>query len=199
MKDATTKTANHRSLSLRAVSIAAAYNIATNPIPQALMLLCLFRWEAAAAWIALYTACCIGAVLASVNRISPLTGSAIRTPPRESIFYLFGNDQDGLWVSWYEEKYPKWMRWICPFMWTWWRNKMRNLPFLFPRLHSAPDAPITVSRWMRGNWSFELWRCGWMLEFKYTRGNRYGDFGPRLDQPKEWGVVSWAFRPLGRG
>jgi hypothetical protein len=82
-----------------------------------------------------------------------------------------------------------------------WRNKLRNLPFVkaLAWLHRPnPRKPVMFDSWLLAGWKVELWWRGWMSELKYSKGNRFGDIGPRLDQPDAWGGVSWAFRPWGK-
>lgn len=202
------------------ITAATVYQIATNPFVLA-VLLCLpylvavlpwwaawpFFWVvwdghalAAALLTAAYTIGCVGAVMTSKVMHSPLTGFPIINTPRSSLFWIFGNDQDGLWVDWHRAKYSPRLRWLAPFMWTWWRNKLRNLPFVpgLQWLHRVPDTPEVWRFWKVRGVLVELYWCGWMTELKWSAGNHFGDIGPRLDQPVTWGAVSWAFRPIGR-
>ena len=197
----------------------AAYQIITNPFVLA-ALLCLpylvsalpgwatlpffwviweGHWVAAAGLMGAYTAGCVGAVLTSHLGPSPLTGRYIVNPRVGSLFWFFGNDQDGLWVDWHRAKYSTRWRWLAPFMWTWWRNKLRNLPFVpgLRWLHRPKGALVTTEKTL-GKLLLRVRKRGWMTELEYVYGLRYGDFGPRLDQPDEWGAVSWAFRPFGK-
>lgn len=181
------------------VATSTAYQIATNPFLLALML-CLWDFRAGAGLVALYAGGCVGAVKTSKVMHSPLTGFPIITPPRGSLFWLFGNDQDGLWVDWHRAKYsPRW-RWLAPFMWTFWRNKLRNLPFVrcLEWLHIPPNTPEVWRYYKVRGVLIELYWRGWMTELKWSVGKYFGDIGPRLDQPVTWGAVSWAFRPFGR-
>jgi hypothetical protein len=178
---------------------AIAYKIATSPFVLAALLLLFDGWRLSVALLVAYTIGCIGAVVTAERHISPLTGLGIRSPPRGTPFWLFGNDQDGLWVYWYMARYPAWLQWFSPFMWTWWRNKLRNLPFVpwLAWLH-RPRGELRTQEWRIGSVLFRLRTRGWMAELEYFTATRFGDFGPRLDQPDSWGAVSWAFRPWGR-
>lgn len=84
-------------------------------------------------------------------------------------------------------------------MWTWWRNKLRNLPFVpgLRWLHRVPNKPEVWRYHKIGPVLVELYWHGWMTELKASSGNWFLDIGPRLDQPSEWGAVSWAYR-IGR-
>lgn len=180
---------------------ASLYKLATNPFLLAAVLGVCGYWPTAAAVLAVHTAGCIGALLTARPHVSPLTGEVIRSPVRGSAFWLWGNDQDGLYVGWHAAKYHKRLRWLAPFLWAWWRNKYRNLPFVpcLAWLHRTdPDRFIVFDIWNWRGFRIELWRQGWLTEIKASKGRWFLDIGPRLDQPTEWGGVSWAFRTYGR-
>jgi hypothetical protein len=182
-----------------AVAAAMVYKLATNPFALAAVLGLFGYWPTAAAVLVIHTAGCIGALVTAKPHVSPLTGQAIRSPVRGSAFWLWGNDQDGLWVGWHIEKYPKALRWLAPFMWTWWRNKYRNVPFvpLLDWLHKPKGQLVWREARIFGVLVIVVWR-GWMTELRCSKGGWFLDVGPRLDQPEGWGGVSWAFRPFGR-
>jgi hypothetical protein len=181
------------------VASATAYQIATNPFVLAVGMAIAGFWPVAAVLLLAYTAGCIGAVVTARDHASPLTGELIRSPPKGALFWLFGDDQLGLFVPWHRAKYPKAMQWIAPFVWTFWRNKVRNLPFVpaLKWLHQ-PKGELRVIEWAWGKVKFRIRTRGWMTEFEYFTASRFGDIGPRLDQPGGWGAVSWAFRIAGR-
>lgn len=184
-----------------AVASATLYKLATNPFALAAVLGLFGYWPTASAVLVIHTAGCIGALVTAKPHVSPLTGRAIRSPVRGSAFWLWGNDQDGLWVGWHIEKYPKALRWLAPFMWTWWRNKYRNVPFvpLLNWLHKPdPDRFVVFDFWNWRGFRVEIWRAGWMCELKVSRGRWFADIGVRLDHADKFGLCSWAFRPFGR-
>lgn len=183
------------------LATATAYKLATNPFFLAAVLILTGHWTLAALVLAAHTIGCIGALVTAKTHPSPLTGQMITAPVRASIFHLWGNDQDGLWVDWHIAKYPPKWRWLAPFMWTWWRNKYRNLPFVpsLAWLHKTdPDRFVVFDIWNWRGYRIELWWQGWRTELKASKGRWFLDIGPRLDQPTEWGAVSWAFRLFGR-
>ena len=155
------------------------------------------HWLAAMGIVGVHTLGCIGAVLTAKQTVSPLTGKPIRTPT--GMFWFFGNAQDGLWVDWHIAGYHKGLKWLAPFMWTWWRNKWRNLPLIssLKWLHFSA-APLQVKEHVVKSVLIRFRTQGWMAELEYVTARRFGKFGPRLEQPDEWGAVSWAFRPFGR-
>ena len=95
--------------------------------------------------------------------------------------------------------HPTWGKFARRFMWAAWRNKARNLPFLscLQWLH-FPHGAMQVTERKVGAVTIRLRQRGWLTEVEYIGKKHYGDFGPRLDQPSEWGGVSWAFRPWGK-
>lgn len=131
---------------------------------------------------------------------SPLTGEQILSVPSGPLF-LWANAQDGIDPPWYREHRKNWPRWWRLYEWTAIRNKCRNLPFLkgLAWLHRKdPDRFVVFDVWRIAGIRIELHWQGWMTELKASKGKWFLDIGPRLDQPTEWGAVSWAFRLIGR-
>lgn len=140
------------------------------------------------------------AIWFGVHRKSRITGVDIFTAP--DWLDLYGNEQEGYDSAFAKSLHPTWPTFWRRYVWAAWRNKYRNLPFWRPLrwLHRPnPDSSLKSRAWTWRGVRFRVsWR-GWMTEFEWSRGSRYGDFGPRLDQPDSWGGVSWAFRPWGKG
>ena len=175
--------------------IALAYQVATNPFVIAGLMVLAGHWQGAAwlltAWCAVHAL----AVLLSDWKVSPLTGQTIRDAPR--FLWLVGNDQDG-YVS-RQHLHPTWPWWLVAFVECTWRNKLRNLPY-WPGLGwlHRPTGDLREHNAAFAGLVFRIRTRGWMTEVEYFTRTRFGDFGPRLDQPDEWGGVSWAFRPWGK-
>jgi hypothetical protein len=130
---------------------------------------------------------------------SPLTGERIFGVPSGPLF-LWSNAQDGLDPPWAVESiYKGWPTFWRRYSWAAWRNSIRNLPFVpwLSWLH-LPKGELRVTEWTWRGARFRIRARGWMTEFEYFTAKRFGDFGPRLDQPDAWGAVSWAFRIAGR-
>lgn len=181
------------------VATATAYQLCTNPIVLAALLALAGYWKVGAGLVAAWLLLCAVGVAASRDRFSPMAGREVFTTPRW--LFLLGNEQEGNAPDWYRARHPKWPRWLCAFVFMAWRNKLRNLPFLpsLKWLHAPdPDELTTFDTWQVGGWKVELWYHGWLTELKYSKGDRFGDVGPRLDQPTEWGAVSWAYRLWGK-
>jgi len=114
--------------------------------------------------------------------------------------FIYGNSQDGYDPPWaIETLYAGWPTFWRRYSWAAWRNAIRNLPFVpaLAFLHKPKGELQWKQARIGGVLVTLLWR-GWLTELKWSKGNRFGDFGPRLDQPESWGAVSWAFRPFGR-
>lgn len=128
---------------------------------------------------------------------SPLTGERIFGVPSGPLF-LWSNAQDGLDPPWAVQSiYKGWPTFWRRYSWAAWRNKVRNLSFVpwLAFLH-RPKGEIHTRVFRKGKWLVKVeWR-GWMTEISYYRGQRFGKFGPRLEQP--FGHVSWAMRPWGK-
>lgn len=192
------------SLALRVcggLAAACLYQAVTNPFVLAILLgLAGLRfgpaWPLAAFWLLLaWFAAHVPAVAFSRWTASPLTGMPIRTAPR--LLWILGNDQDGYLLRAY--LHPTWPWWLIAFVECTWRNKLRNLPY-WPGLGwlHRPKGTLEQRAWRIGHVLIGVrWR-GWMTEIEYFGRERFGDFGPRLDQPAAWGGVTWAFRPWGR-
>lgn len=139
------------------------------------------------------------AILFGVTRTSRLTGRTIFTAP--DWLSVYGNEQDGYDPEWAVNTiYKGWPTFLRRYSWAAWRNKVRNLPFVpsLAWLHVPPTEDIKVTSWTKGRLSVEIHESGWMVELKASYKDRFLDIGPRLDQPREWGAVSWAFRPFGK-
>lgn len=184
---------------------AAVYQIITNPFVTA-ALIALIGWSipslfAALAYVSTYLLICAVAVTFRVRRKSRLPGlesATIETAP--GWLFLFGDEQQGWLPDWLVAEWRKWVpRWWVAFSCCCWRNKLRNLPFLrcLKWLHK-PTGTLRIKEAKLGSVTIIMRTRGWMTEIEYISAKRFGDFGPRLDQPDQWGGVSWAFRPFGR-
>jgi hypothetical protein len=179
---------------------ATVYKLATNAYLQAL-LLALHDWRLSLYWLAGWLLLCAVATVTSRTRKSTLPGlESLDIFTTRAPLMLLGNEQEGNAPQWYRDRHPKWPRWLCAFVFMAWRNKLRNLAFWRPLawMHrpsgeqasaEATVGPVTVGVRWRGalteliaDWPEKQW---------------FVDIGPRLDQPDQWGGVSWAFR-LGR-
>lgn len=182
---------------LYAMTVALAYQVVSNPFVLAALLLLSGHWQASAwllgAWIAVH----VVAVATAGWRESRIGGGRIFTCP--DWLFLFGNEQEGYLPQWYVERRKGWPWWLVAFEWAAWRNKLRNLPFVpwLKWLH-VPKGQLVMSRRVIFGVEVRTRQRGWMVEVEYFTRTRFGDFGPRLDQPDEWGGVSWAFRPWGK-
>ena len=178
------------------------YQVATNPFVQAALLVLTGHWLGALAVLAIWGALCAVAVTLSVERKSRLPGLEsvdIFTAP--DILFILGNEQEGNAPAWYRARHPKWPRWLCAFVFAAWRNKTRNLPFVswLRWLHRPQRVLHTRGKTIGKYFVTVTWR-GWLTELQWENltKRRFGDIGPRLDQPDQWGGVSWAFRPFGK-
>lgn len=182
---------------VRAMLVAAAYQVATNPFVLAGVLLLAGAWNWAGGVLAAWTALNILAVATARWSQSRIGGGRIFTCP--DWLFILGNEQEGYLPPWYVERRRNWPWWLVAFEWVWWRNKARNLPFVswLKWLHVPKGELITTSRKLFGA-DIRIRKRGWMVEVEYFTATRFGDFGPRLDHPDEWGGVSWAFRPWGK-
>lgn len=138
------------------------------------------------------------AILFGVTRPSRLTGKTIFTAP--DWLAWFGNEQDGYDPEWAVTTiYKGWPTFWRRYAWAAWRNKIRNVPFVpsLAWLHKPKGQLVWREARIFGVLVIVVWR-GWMTELRCSKGRWFLDIGPRLDQPKEWGAVSWAFRPFGR-
>lgn len=174
---------------------ATAYQVATNPFVLAVLLVFAGRWSAAAWLLAGWCTAHALAVAFSRWTVSPLTGLAIRTAPR--FLWVLGNDQDGYLSRW--PLHPTWRWWAVAFAECAWRNKLRNLPFVrrLAWLH-VPHGTLRAREWRIAGVLLRIRTRGWMTELEYFTATRFGDIGPRLDQPDAWGGISWAYRPWGK-
>ncbi len=136
------------------------------------------------------------AIWFGVSRPSNLTGKLIVTAP--NWLALWGNEQDGFDPEWAVATiYKGWPTFWRRYSWAAWRNKVRNLSFVpwLDFLH-VPRGELHERQFALGRFTVRVrWRR-WMTELEYIRGNRFGKFGPRLEQP--FNRVSWAMRPWGR-
>lgn len=180
---------------------AAAYQAATNPFVTVTVLAIFGQWRIGAAYVSLYLLLCAIAVALRVTRPSRLPGLGVVVTAPDWLF-VFGDEQQGWLPQWLIDKWPKWApKWLIALSCCAWRNKLRNIAFTpwLAWLH-RPKGVLRERRRVVGSFVLILRTRGWLTEFEYvwTDGRRFGDFGPRLDQPDEWGGVSWAFRPFGR-
>ena len=140
------------------------------------------------------------AIWFGVTRPSRLTGKTIFTAP--DFLAPWGNEQDGYDPEWAVTTiYKGWPTFWRRYAWAAWRNKCRNVPFVpwLAWLHRKdPDRFVVFDVWRIAGIRIELHWQGWMTELKASKGKWFLDIGPRLDQPTEWGAVSWAFRLIGR-
>lgn len=175
--------------------IALAYQVATNPYVIAGLLVLAGHWKPATVLLGLWCLSHALAVAFSRWAVSPLTGHTIRDAP--GWLWALGNMQDG-YVS-RQYMHPKWPWWLVAFTECAWRNKLRNLPW-YPGLKwlHRPSGELREHNAAFAGLVFRIRTRGWLTEVEYFSRKRFGDFGPRLDQPDEWGGVSWAFRPWGR-
>jgi hypothetical protein len=178
---------------------ATVYQVATNPYVLAVLLTLAGHWEAGAVLLGTFLLLCAVAVTLGVRRDSWLvSGEVIFTAP--TWLFVFGDEQQGWLPQFLVDKWPRWApHWLIAFCCCAWRNKLRNLPFVHGlRWLHRPSGQLHQSNVAIGGVVLRV-RCRrWMTELEYFRGNRFGDIGPRLDQPDSWGAVSWAFRPWGR-
>jgi len=177
---------------------AAAYQLATNPYLLALVLVLTGHWRAGVAILAVFLVLCALSVSFGVHRRSTFEPFLpIFTAP--AWLFIFGNEQEGQDPLWYFAKHPTWPRWLRAFVFCAWRNKLRNLPFVswLAWLHRPAGRLEVRARTIAGVTFRIRWR-GWMTELEWFTADYFGDVGPRLDQPDQWGGVSWAFRPWGR-
>jgi len=135
------------------------------------------------------------AIWFGVTRPSRLTGRVIFTAP--DWLGVYGNEQDGFDPANAATLYEGWPTFWRRYSWAAWRNKIRNAPFVkaLAWLH-VPKGPLIVSERRVRKVLLRTRQRGWMIEFEYVGRRRFGDFGPRLDQPFK--QVSWAWRPWGR-
>ncbi len=137
------------------------------------------------------------AIWFGVTRPSQLAGKPIFTAP--GFLSLWGNEQDGFDPQWAVDTiYKGWPTFWRRYSWAAWRNKVRNLCFVdgLAFLHRR-SAFVSVHEFTIGKLRVRVrWQCWWMNELEYIWGERFGKFGPRLEQP--FGRVSWALRPWGR-
>lgn len=180
-----------------AMSVAAAYQVATNPFVLSAILILAGYFMLATAVLVVWTAANMVAIATADWRQSRIGGGRIFTCP--DWLFVLGNEQEGYLPPWYVERRSSWPWWLIAFEWAWWRNKARNLPFVswLKWLHVPKGELITTSRKLFGV-DIRIRQRGWMVEVEYFTTTRFGDFGPRLDHPEEWGGVSWAFRPWGK-
>lgn len=182
---------------LWSVVTATLYQLATNPYLQALLLAVSGYWRVAvwllAVWLALHA---LAVALAGWRESRIGTGRIFTCP---DWLFLLGNEQDGYLPAWYVERRKGWPQWLVAFEWAAWRNKLRNLPFVesLAWLHRPAGALVVREKRIGAVTLRVRWR-GWMTEVEHFTARRFGDFGPRLDQPDQWGGVSWAFRPWGK-
>lgn len=132
------------------------------------------------------------AIWFGVTRPSRLTGKTIFTAP--DWLEIFGNEQEGYDSPFALSLYKGWPTFWRRYAWAAWRNKIRNIPFVpaLGWLHT-PKGPLGTTEY---HLVFRIRKRGWMTEFEYVGPERFGDFGPRLNQPFK--QVSWAWRPWGR-
>ena len=194
---------------VRGLAVALVYQIATNPFAWAgIMVLATGIAGLLGHWLPglLVMAIVILVVWAVLNavavlfgkwRVSRLTGDLIYTAP--DWLFVLGNEQEGYDSEFAKSLHPTWPKFARRFVWAAWRNKARNLPFLngLQRWH-FPKGPLEVIEKRAGGVLYRVRKSGQMIEVEYIGTKYFGDFGPRLDQPEEWGNVSWAFRPRGR-
>jgi hypothetical protein len=136
------------------------------------------------------------AIWFGVARPSKLTGRPIFTAP--NALSLWGNEQDGFDPEWAVATiYKGWPTFSRRYSWAAWRNKVRNLPFVswLDFLHLPQGELHQATLTVRQFTVHVRWRR-WMTELEYIRGDRFGKFGPRLEQP--FSRVSWAMRPWGK-
>ena len=155
-------------------------------------------------WVAMIPLYLAGFVLVpfaiwfGVSRASRITGQRIFTAP--DWLAVFGNEQDGFDPEWaIQTIYKGWPTFWRRYSWAAWRNKVRNLSFVpwLAFLHRAKGELVT-REFKRGPLLFRIRTRGWMTELEYFTATRFGDIGPRLDQPDAWGGISWAYRPWGK-
>lgn len=193
----------------RGLAVAFVYQIATNPFAWAGILVLITgiaglmgQWlpgllVAAATILLVWTLLNALAVIFGQWRVSRLSGDLIYTAP--DWLFVLGNEQEGYDSEFAKSLHPTWGKFARRFVWIAWRNKARNLPFVesLNWLH-FPKGPTQVFEKTSKGILWRVRKRGWMIEVEYVGKKYYGDFGPRLDQPQEWGGVSWAFRPRGR-
>jgi hypothetical protein len=184
-----------------ALVVATAYQVATNPFLQAVLLAACGHWQVGAALLFVYLALCALAVTMRERRYSRLSGlEEVEIVTAPEFLFIFGDEQQGWLPQWLVDKWPQWVpRWWIAFSCCAWRNKLRNLPFSawLWWLH-RPRGELVVRQYSVGKLTVIMRTRGWMCEIEYLYGRRFGDVGPRLDQPDQWGGVSWAFRPWGK-
>lgn len=182
--------------------LALLYQIAFNPLIQAALLLLTGHWRAALLWAGAWFALCLLAVVTGERRKSRMGGLEhvdIFTAPKW--LNLLGDEEQGWTPQFLVDLWPRWVPlWFIAWSCCSWRNKLRNIAFWPPLawLHK-PKGELREHIWPTEWGGFKMRTRGWMTECEYWYGKRFGDFGPRLDFPDQWGGVTWALRPWGTG
>lgn len=179
--------------------LAALHLVLFDPLVLAAAVALTGHWQLGAVIAAGWFVLCAVAVSCGVMRLSPMTLEEVFTAP----LWLrwLGDDEQGWLPSFLVAKWPRWVpHWFIAWSCCAWRNKLRNIAFWPPLawLHK-PKGELREHVWLRGKLGLRMRTRGWMTEIEYWYGTRFGDFGPRLDFPDQWGGVTWAFRPWGKG
>lgn len=185
-----------------AVLLAIGYQIALNPLIQGLLWVVFGHWQTGIAEVVTWFTLCLVAVLTGVRRTSQFPGlESVPIFTARKFLYLLGDEEQGWTPTFLVDQWPRWVPvWFVAWSCCAWRNKLRNIAFwsALSWLHKPHGELHTYER-TYGKLFFRLRTRGWMQEAEYGYGKRFGDFGPRLDFPDQWGGVTWAFRPFGIG
>ncbi|MFI5397618.1 MAG: hypothetical protein ACHQ9S_18935 [Candidatus Binatia bacterium] len=74
------------------------------------------------------------------------------------LFWLWDNEEDGVWCRWYRAAHPSWSVARQEFYWTAFRNPCNNLRFVWGV--SANGRPLWRRTWLiRGTWYYA--QAGW--------------------------------------
>lgn len=185
------------------VATATAYQVATNPYVFAVLLAIAGHWRAGAALVLGWLALCAVAVATGVHRKSRLAGlEDVDIFTAHRYLGLLGDEQQGWTPPFLVAKWPRWAPlWLVAFSCCAWRNRLRNLPFVpsLAWLH-RPEGETHTVHWTIGDIGLSLKSRGLFTELHWywIEKRLFGDIGPRLDQPDQWGGISWAFRLVGK-